>query len=222
MVYLRGDDASDGRHDDRDTGRLMRALVVPLIAGLFATACTAGESRPVTLSPTRNATDRFWAIIEHAREGGSGCGGVARRVTDTLAKLPPGAIEEFGHELSQRMAETYRWDLWAVAYVANGGESDDGFEDFRGWMLTRGRAQYEEALRDPPAAVRGASRFVTFMPLECEEMLNVAHDAYERLVHAPLPPSTYVVRPKEPLGKPWREETIDSAYPGLSARVKQR
>jgi hypothetical protein len=200
----------------------LRARLVPLIAVLFTLACTSGESRPATLSPSKNATDRFWAVVEHAREGGSGCGGVARRITDTLATLPPSAIEEFGHELSQRMAETYRWDFWAVAYVANGGESDDGFDYFRGWLLTRGRARYEEALRDPPAAVAGTSRLFSFMPLECEEMLNVASDAYERVAHVPLPPSTQVPWPKAPLGKPWREEAIDEAYPGLTARVKQR
>ena len=196
--------------------------ILPLVAGLFVLACTSGESRPITLSQTKNATDRFWAVIEHARDGGSGCGGVARRVTDTLAKLPPSAVEEFGHELSLRMAESYRWDLWAVAYVANGGESDDGFDYFRGWLLTRGRARYEEALRDPPAAVAGTSQLLSFMPLECEEMLRVADNAYERVAHAPLPRSADVPWPKEPLGKPWREETIDEVYPGLTARVKQR
>jgi hypothetical protein len=200
----------------------LQLRIVGLVAGLLMLACTSGESRPVTLSSTKNATDRFWAVIEHARDGGSGCGGVARRVTDTLAKLPPSAVEEFGHELSQRMAESYRWDLWAVAYVANDGASDDGFDYFRGWLLTRGRARYEAALHDPPAAVAGASRVFSFMPLECEEMLNVAYDAYERVARAPLPQSTYVARPKEPLGKPWREETIDQVYPGLTARVKQR
>jgi hypothetical protein len=200
---------------------LVRQRLVLLAAGLCGLTCTTGESRPVASNPG-TPTDRFWGIIEFARGGGAGCFRTARRVSDTLATLPPSAIEEFEHELSQRMAETYRWDLWAVAYVANGGESDDGFEDFRGWLITRGRARYEEALRDPPAAVVGASHVFRFLPLECEEMLNVAYDAYQEVAHKPFPPSTYVARPKEPFGKPWREESIDSVYPGLSARVERR
>jgi uncharacterized protein DUF4240 len=201
---------------------LARQGLVLLVAGLFALACATGESRPPVASQVGTPTDRFWGIIEHARRGDAGCSRIARRVTDTLATLPPSAVEEFGHELSRRMAETYRWDLWAVAYVANGGESDDGFDYFRGWLITRGRTRYEEALRDPPAAVVGASRVLSFFPLECEEMLSVADEAYQQVAHKSLPQWTHVAWPKEPLGKPWREETIDQVYPGLKARVERR
>lgn len=201
---------------------MARRVLLPMIAALFLLACAAGERRPAVPTASETPTDRFWAVIEHARDGGTGCSGVARRVTNTLATMPPSVVEEFGHELSLRMAESYRWDLWAVAYVANGGASDDGFDYFRGWLLTRGRARYEEALRDPPAAVAGASRLLPFMPFECEEILNVASDAYQRVAHAPLPARTDVAWPKAPLGKPWREETIDEVYPGLTARVEHR
>jgi hypothetical protein len=195
---------------------------VPLLAGLIALTCPTREGAAAMSPPSETATDRFWAVVERARQGGAGCRGVARRATASLVKLPPRAIEEFGHELSLRMAESYRWDLWAVAYVANGGASDDGFDYFRGWLLTRGRARYEEALRDPPAAVVGAWRFVPFLPFECEEMLGVAHEAYEQVAHAPLPEWTKVPWPNPPLGKPWTEETIERVYPGLTERVKRR
>jgi hypothetical protein len=120
------------------------------------------------------------------------------------------------------MAESYRSDLWAVAYVANGGASDDGFDYFRGWLLTRGRERFEAALRDPPAAVDGAHRLVPFLPFECEEMLGVADEAYRRGAHAPLPEWTNVPWPDPPLGKPWTEETMEQVYPGLKARVEGR
>jgi hypothetical protein len=188
-------------------------------------AVLAGAPREGALVPSRRsetATDRFWALVEHARRGGAGCHRVARRLTDTLTALPPAAIEEFEHELSRRMAESYRWDLWAVAYVANGGASDDGFDYFRGWLLTRGRKRFEQALRDPPAAVAGASRLLSFIPLECEEVLYVGYEAYRRVARAPLPPWTRVPGPKWPIGKPWTEETIEQVYPGLTARVERR
>ncbi|MFL5617969.1 MAG: DUF4240 domain-containing protein [Gemmatimonadaceae bacterium] len=193
-----------------------------LTAGLLVLACASGEGGPEISRQSATATDRFWTLVERAREGGAGCGRVARRLTDTLVTLPPRAIEEFGHELSLRMAESYRWDLWAVAYVANGGASDDGFDYFRGWLLTRGRARFEEALRDPPSAVVGASRLVPFLPFECEEMLRVADDAYQKGARAPLPRSTVVPWPSPPLGKPWTEETIEQVYPGLTMRVKRQ
>ena len=193
-----------------------------LAAGLLALACAARERAPEVSGQAGTATDRFWALVEHAREDGEGCRRVAGRLTDTLMTLPPSAVEEFAHQLSLRMAESYRWDLWAVAYVANGGASDDGFDYFRGWLLTRGRARFESALRDPPTAVLGASRPVAFMPFECEEILSVGHDAYRKVARASLPKSTAVPWPNPPLGKPWTEETIEQVYPGLTARVKRQ
>jgi hypothetical protein len=187
------------------------------LAALLAVACAAPDAMP-ELARSATPTDRFWALVESARAGGDDCWRVSRRLTNTLAKLPPASIAEFGTELSARMAESYRWDLWAVAYVANGGASDDGFDYFRGWLLTRGRARFELALRDPPAAVVGASRL---RDLECEEMLGVAYDAYERVTRAPLPRST-VPWPDKPAGTPWAEETIERVYPGLTARVEAR
>ena len=54
------------------------------------------------------------------------------------------------------MNESYRWDLWSAAYLANGGCSGDGFDYFRGWLIGQGRTAYETVLADPDAlAVRG-------------------------------------------------------------------
>ena len=200
----------------------MVTRLAPLVALLLALACAPQERASVIVQQPKTATDRFWALVENARDGGDRCGRVAGRLTDTLLKLPPTAIEEFGHELSALMAESYRWDLWAVAYVANGGASDDGFDYFRGWLITRGRAQFERALRDPPAAVIGAKRIISFLPFECEEMLSVADQAYEKVTRAPLPQATRVAWPKAPLGEAWTEETIDQVYPGLTARVQRQ
>ena len=190
-----------------------------MLASLLASiACSGSAPNSGAPLPMGTPADRFWALVETARAGGSGCSRIARRLTDTLAALPPATIQEFDHELSVRLAESYRWDLWAVAYVAKGGASDDAFDYFRGWLLTRGRQQFETALRDAPTAVSGASRLDD---LECDAVLGVAHEAYERVTHQPLPRST-VAWPSVPAGRPWTEETIDQVYPGLTARVEQR
>jgi hypothetical protein len=36
-----------------------------------------------------------------------------------------------------------------VPALINGGMSDDGFTDFRYWLISRGRDVYERALADP-------------------------------------------------------------------------
>ena len=47
------------------------------------------------------------------------------------------------------LAASYREDLWGAAYLINGGASDDGFEYFRGWLMTQGRAVFARAVADP-------------------------------------------------------------------------
>ena len=111
-----------------------------------------------------------------------------------------------------------QWDRSLEEAFIQAGASDDGFEYFRGWLLTRGRAHFERALGDAPAAVAGAPRWGD---LECEAVLEVPHEAYERVARRPLPPST-VAWPRAPAGKQWTEETIEQVYPGLTARVERR
>jgi hypothetical protein len=188
--------------------------MVFLAFGFLSLACGRTDAPPAALLPTATPADRFWHVVETARADSSGCEAVARAVAGTLATLPPTAIQEFSDELSRRMVESYRWDLWAVAYVSNDGASDDGFDYFRGWLITRGRRRFERALRDAPAAVEGASPFGI---RECEDVLLAPGEAYVRATGRELPPST-VEWPKTPAGRPWSEETIDQVYPGLSAR----
>ena len=43
----------------------------------------------------------------------------------------------------------YRWDSWAAAYSIGSGCSDDGFTDFRYFLISMGREVFERALADP-------------------------------------------------------------------------
>jgi hypothetical protein len=45
--------------------------------------------------------------------------------------------------------EAYKSKLWAAAYVMNGGCSDDCFDYFKGWLISRGEEPYLNALKDP-------------------------------------------------------------------------
>ncbi|MEO5978010.1 MAG: DUF4240 domain-containing protein, partial [Chryseolinea sp.] len=37
----------------------------------------------------------------------------------------------------------------AAAYTIHSGCSDDGFADFRGWLISRGKSVYENSLSSP-------------------------------------------------------------------------
>jgi Protein of unknown function (DUF4240) len=91
----------------------------------------------------------FWAMVEAVRPPGAGdCAEHAAHLVAALAELPAAEILTYQHIQDQLMAESYHWDLWGAAYLLNFGCSDDGFDYFRGWLLTQGRAIWEAALQD--------------------------------------------------------------------------
>lgn len=89
----------------------------------------------------------FWNIIDKSRHA---AGGDPERQLDSLgellAEMSPEEIVSFDRHLSEYHARAYHWDLWGAAYIIGGGCSDDGFLDFRGWLISRGEKVYEAAM----------------------------------------------------------------------------
>ena len=159
--------------------------------------------------------DRFWSLIEQARGEAADCTSLADELTEKLATLPPEEILAFQEQLDARLAQAYRWDLWAVAYIVNGGCSDDGFEYFRLWMIGEGREYFEAALREPERAADRAEPEAC----ECEDLLYAPTRAYEARTGSTPPPSDRWKRlPSEPAGDPWTEEDLPRLFPVLNDR----
>ncbi len=158
-------------------------------------------------------TDTFWDIIESARAEDSEPDSVAASVQSKLEELPLSEVLGFNEELDRRRAESYRWDLWAVAYIVNGGCSDDGFEYFRAWLIAKGRSYFEAALADPVRAADEAE----FDANECEDMLYVASSVYRDRT-GDYPKGSGVAFPTSPIGDPWDEDDVDSLFPELKDR----
>src|SRR5207244_5250545 len=70
-----------------------------------------------------------------------------------LEQSEPDDIVEFDRLFREYWARAYTWDLWAAAYIIGGGCSDDGFMDFRGWLISKGEKVFENALKDPESLV---------------------------------------------------------------------
>lgn len=118
------------------------------------------------------ADDRWWDLIERARgDGDTLVDLLARELTFDELVL----FDKFAHE---RMRDAFRWDLWAIAYIMNGGCSDDGFDYFCGWLVSRGKAHYNAALANPEAAADGVSP--DDEPFEFEAMWNASARAWNK------------------------------------------
>ncbi|MFE5807655.1 DUF4240 domain-containing protein [Streptomyces sp. NPDC056491] len=137
----------------------------------------------------------FWKLIETARADADPQG-VASRAARLLADRPETEVAQAQQVLWDLLAESYRAPLWAAAYVINGGCSDDGFDYFRGWLLTQGREVFEAALADPDslaahAAVREAA--AEGLELEDESTLSIAWTAYRAAVGRELPADSFTI-----------------------------
>ncbi|BCJ51578.1 hypothetical protein Asp14428_30530 [Actinoplanes sp. NBRC 14428] len=138
-------------------------------------------------------TDDFWAVIDRATADRPGSPDeVAKRATADLAALDPTEIVAWGRHLDKVLAASGKEDLWAAAYLINGGCSDEGFDNFRGWLIANGRETLARAVRDPDSladvpAVRAAA--TTGAVFEAEEVLTIAEVAYREATGDEFPPS---------------------------------
>ena len=157
--------------------------------------------------------DEFWDIIEQSRPRKDDCEKQARKLTAILKRRTPEEILEFEAHWTKRRYETYRWDLYAVAYIVNGSGSDDGFEYFRNWLIGQGREFYEAMLKSPECITE---RVPAGEEVECEALLYAAGYAYEARTGQPLPDGVWE-GPSEPVGTRWTDEDLDVLYPTLIA-----
>lgn len=94
--------------------------------------------------------DTFWTLIAQAK---ARCG----QDTDASAKWVEGELLRMGPEQAQNFdlimhgysALAYKYGLWTAASVMLGGCSDDGFMDFRNWLIAQGKDVYLAALKNP-------------------------------------------------------------------------
>lgn len=148
---------------------------------------------------------QFWQLIEAARNQASNpndCEAVAREAASLLASRPVEEIVAAEQVLWGLMVDSYTNPLWAAAYLANGGCSDDGFDYFRGWLIAQGREVFERVVADPDALAElpiVQASAADGVDLEGEDMLGIAWNAHISATGDQLPsPPTIRYRELDP------------------------
>ncbi len=105
------------------------------------------------LQPTEVLTeDKFWQIIEKSLKTTNTLYPTLDEqqelLVSELKKLSIKEIIAYDCIFRDLKHKAYKQDLWAVAYIVMGGCSDDGFMDFRNWLITRGKNVFYKALED--------------------------------------------------------------------------
>ena len=71
----------------------------------------------------------------------------------SLSALSEEEIFDWERIFDDFMDEAYIAELWEVAYIINCGCGDDGFTDFRAWVISQGEEVYKNAIADPESLV---------------------------------------------------------------------
>ena len=98
--------------------------------------------------------DTFWALIGQAKEHP---GGPSEWLMEQLVDLGPEQAKRFDTMARVYMDLAYQYGLWSAASVMERyGCSDDGFMDFRAWLVAQGKEVYLAALADPDSLAGAA------------------------------------------------------------------
>lgn len=180
-------------------------------------------ARPGTGCKNRTVDDdAFWGLIEDATR--STCEETAVALQGRLELLPIQSVGDFCDHFEAIMTALNTWDLWGVAYILKRGCSDDSFMDFRGWVISQGRAATELAIADAESfglSIDPAQR--DWPSLWCEHLLYAPHEAYKALTGERSPPrDPDAPRGLVPTGEDWEETTegLTSRFPRLMDRYK--
>jgi hypothetical protein len=168
-------------------------------------------------------TDDFWAVIGRATADRPATPGeVAERAVAELVTRDPEEIVAWGRHLDKVMVASGTEDLWAAAYLINGGCSEEGFDAFRGWLVAHGREAVARSVKSPDSlasveVVKGAAD--TGAVFEAAEVLSIAAEAYRQATGEELPEEE---RPKTrpEVADLWdfdNEEEMQRRLPQLSA-----
>lgn len=137
-----------------------------------------------------------------------------------LRALPPQEIVGFRDRLLEQMDAAFLWDLWAAAYLIAGGCSDDGFTDFRAWLISMGRRVFEDAIANAESLADVADA-PGIEDVFFEEFLYVPAGAYEESTGHEIPEPTGPLR-DAPSGDRWSEEggELQRKFPNLWAKFQ--
>jgi hypothetical protein len=93
--------------------------------------------------------DLYWLIIERSLKSTRNQLDQEKYLVREIEKLTPTEMIGFRLRTDKLLYDTYNSEMWCAGYIMNGGCSDDMFEYFRNWIISRGKETYYKAKDDP-------------------------------------------------------------------------
>ncbi|MCL7765444.1 DUF4240 domain-containing protein [Polaribacter sp. Z014] len=95
----------------------------------------------------------FWNIVNLSVKNTNNQDSQERFLVKEIEKLTPKEIIGFRLRTDKFLYDTYNSEMWCAGYIMNGGCSDDGFEYFRNWVISRGKETYYKGKENPDSLI---------------------------------------------------------------------
>lgn len=93
--------------------------------------------------------DLYWSIIDKSLKNTNKQDDQEEFLIREIGKLIPKEMVGFHLRTDKLLYDTYNSEMWCAGYIMKGGCSDDGFEYFRNWIISKGRDVYYNAKHNP-------------------------------------------------------------------------
>lgn len=158
--------------------------------------------------------DRFWAHIDAVRAAAEDPEGWERALEQRLAAMDAPTRAAFIARWYALEDRAYDADVWAAAFLLQGGCSDDCFMDFRASLILEGREVFEAALADADS--------LADLPRP-DQVGRLYHENYSYTFQRYPSPLKSTSGPPfdaawDPTGAPWQEPDLPDRLPRLYQR----
>lgn len=147
--------------------------------GIFDKLSGRNEAEP-SLEKTADMLDeeKYWSLIGASLQNTDDQEEQAAFLVQEIGKLTPKEMIGFRLRTDKLLYDTYTSGMWCAGYIMNGGCSDDGFEYFRNWVISRGKEVYYKAKENPDSLISEAEDGVDYY--EFEDFWYLALDAFKK------------------------------------------
>ncbi len=162
--------------------------------------------------------DLFWKIIETANDKSrNDYEQQYEELANELRKLAPDDIILFANRFRFFRGQANTWELWGAIYIIHGGCGDDGFNDFREWVIGQGKDFYYATIKDPETLADLDTEFIETTS-EFEGLEYIPSTVFKEMTGKEMP---YPFQENHnTVGKEWDEEGDDlkNMFPKIYAK----
>lgn len=144
----------------------------------------SSESPNLTRTAEMLDEDLYWAIIDSSLRQTSTQDDQEEFLIEEIGKLTATEMIGFRLRTDKLLYDTYNSEMWCAGYIMNGGCSDDGFEYFRNWVISRGKDAYYKAKQNPDSLISEVNESAEVY--DFESFWYVALEAFEQKTGADL------------------------------------